>query len=75
MPLFPSVNPGSRWIGGDVDDDGGEEGSGGDIWRTGFFNDKDLFVKNDLVEARLGVIRGWWKNAEFESVRRDTAHR
>jgi hypothetical protein len=31
MPLLPRVNPGSRWIGGEVDNGGGAEGSGGDI--------------------------------------------
>ena len=48
MPLLPRVNPGSRWIGGETGDDGGAEGSGGDIRRSRFFTDNDRFVKNDL---------------------------
>lgn len=57
MPLFPRYTPGSRWIVGvEEEDESGDEGSGADSCRTGFF-DNGLLEKKDLVRVRVGRIR------------------
>ena len=61
MPLFPRYTPGSRSIDGvEEEDESGDEGSGADSCRTGFF-DNDLLEKKDLVRVCVG--RTQWTDA------------